>query len=387
MGALKVFIIAGEPSGDALGGALMAGLTTLYPDVEFDGIGGEQMQAQGLNSRFDMSELTLMGIAEVLPKYRHLKRRIRETAEAAVAARPDVLITIDSPDFSLRVAKQVKAVSSICTMHYVAPTVWAWRPKRAHKMARVIDHVLALFPFEPPYMEAAGMTCDFVGHPAATVPQADAQQITAFRAKHGLTDAAPLILALPGSRRGEVSRMAPVFGQALGHLAQTRPDLRVVLPAAANVADAVLAEVADWPVRPVVLDPRGVPLEAAQAEKTAAFGAADVALANSGTVQLELAASGTPLVSANDVHWLSRAIISRMMITDTYSLINHITDSRIVPEAIGYDFTLENVISAMETLLADPSKQAAALEQTMERLGRGGEDPGLRAARAVLGRL
>ncbi|WP_299150217.1 lipid-A-disaccharide synthase [uncultured Tateyamaria sp.] len=384
---MKVFIIAGEPSGDALGGALMAGLNTLYPDVEFDGIGGQQMQAQGLTSRFDMSELSLMGIAEVLPKYRDLKRRIRETAEAAVAARPDVLITIDSPDFSLRVAKQVKAVSSIRTMHYVAPTVWAWRPKRAHKMARVIDHVLALFPFEPPYMEAAGMSCDFVGHPAATVPQADAKQIAAFRAKHGLADAAPLILVLPGSRRGEVSRMAPVFGQALGHLGQSRPDLRVVLPAAANVTDVVLAEVADWPVTPIVLDPRGVPLETAQAEKTAAFGAADVALANSGTVQLELAASGTPLVSANDVHWLSRAIISRMMITDTYSLINHITDSRIVPEAIGYDFTLENVISAMETLLADPSKQAAALELTMERLGRGGEDPGLRAARAVLARL
>ena len=283
-------------------------------------------------------------------------------------------------------AKLVKAASDIRTVHYVAPTVWAWRPGRAAKMARMIDHVLALFPFEPPYMEAAGIDCDFVGHPAATVPRASAQEIAGFRARHGLEDAAPLVLVLPGSRRGEVARMGPVFGAALGRVAATRPAMRMVLPVAPSVADAVRAQVATWPVAPL-LDQTDMATEAGQAHKRAAFAAADIALATSGTVSLELAAAGTPMVSAYDFHWLSRMIIKRMAVTDTGSLINHVTDTRVVPEVLAEDFTADNVVAAVETLLADPSKQAEAMEMTMDRLGRGGEDPGLRAARAVLARL
>ncbi len=384
---MKVFIVAGEPSGDALGGALMRGLNQIAPGVGYDGIGGPLMQAQGLTSRFDMSELSVMGIAEVLPKYRHLKRRIRETAQAVIDTRPDVLITIDSPDFSLRVAKLVKAASDVRTVHYVAPTVWAWRPGRAAKMAKMIDHVLALFPFEPPYMEAAGIACDFVGHPAANAPRASAQEIADFRASHGLDDAKPLVLVLPGSRRGEVARMGPVFGAALGRIAATRPAMRMVLPVAPSVADAVRAQVATWPVAPLLLDQADMGTEQGQARKRAAFAAADIALATSGTVSLELAAAGTPMVSAYDFHWLSRMIIKRMAVTDTGSLINHVTDTRVVPEVLAEDFTADNVVAAVETLLADPSQQAEAMELTMNQLGRGGEDPGLRAARAVLARL
>jgi lipid-A-disaccharide synthase len=387
VGALRVFVVAGEPSGDALGGALLAGLSQVSPGVQFQGIGGPLMQAQGLTSLFDMSELSLMGIAEVLPKYFHLKRRIAETARAVIDARPDVLITIDSPDFCLRVAKMVKAQSDIRTVHYVAPTVWAWRPGRAKKMAHMIDHVLALFPFEPPYMEAVGMDCDFVGHPAANAPRAtDAEQV-AFRVQHGLSDANPLVLVLPGSRQGEVARMGPVFGEALGALARTRPNLRVVVPAAPAVADAVTSIVANWPVEAVVIDIRNMDMEAGQAQKRAAFGAADVALATSGTVALELAAAGTPMVSAFDLSWLSRIIISRMVTTDTGCLINLVTDTRVVPEVIGHAFNAANVQSAMEGLLADPSTQAVEMERTMDLLGRGGEDPGVRAARVVLDRL
>lgn len=387
MGALKVFVVAGEPSGDTLGGALMTGLRRLAPVASFDGVGGPMMQAQGLTSRFDMAELTVMGIAEVLPKYRHLKRRIAQTAHAVIETRPDVLITIDSPDFSLRVAKLVKAVSDIRTVHYVAPTVWAWRPERAKKMAQVIDHVLALFPFEPPYMTAAGMECDFVGHPVVAEPQATDVDIAAFRVKYGLEDAAPLVLALPGSRRGEVGRMGPVFGAALGQIATQHPGMRVVLPAAGAVADVVQDQVRGWPLQPVVLDPREMPLEAGLAEKRAAFRAADVALATSGTVALELAASETPMVSAFDLHWLSRAIISRMVTTDTGNLINLVSDTRVIPEVIGKDMTAGNVVNAMETLLADPTQQLCAMRETMQRLGRGGEDPGLRAAQAILRRM
>ncbi|MEP5632911.1 MAG: lipid-A-disaccharide synthase [Tateyamaria sp.] len=387
MGALKVFVIAGEPSGDALGAALMAGLKQLAPGVQFQGVGGLLMQGQGLESQFDMSELSLMGIAEVLPKYMHLKRRIAETARAVIDAKPDVLITIDSPDFSLRVAKLVKAESNIRTVHYVAPTVWAWRPGRAAKMAKMIDHVLALFPFEPPYMEAVGMDCDFVGHPAANAPRATAEEQAAFRAAHGLTGADPLMLVLPGSRRGEVARLGPVFGEALDALAGQHSDMQVIVPAAPSVAEAVEALMATWPVPAKMIDVRGLEIEAGLALKRTAFAAADVALATSGTVALELAAAGTPMVSAFDLHWLSRAIISRMITTDTGSLINHVTNTRVVPEVIGDAFNTKNVLAAMEGLLADTATQTDAMEQTMDLLGRGGEDPGVRAARAVLDRL
>ena len=211
---LRVFILAGEPSGDRLGGALMAGLNQLAPGVIYQGVGGPLMQAQGLSSQFPMEELSVMGIAEVLPKYFHLKRRIREVADAVLDMKPDVMITIDSPDFSLRVAKLVKEASQIRTVHYVAPSVWAWRPGRAKKMAQHIDHVLAILPFEPPYMEAEGMECDFVGHPVAMEPVATAEEIAQFRADTDLGDA-PYVVALPGSRRSEVGKLAPVFGPAL----------------------------------------------------------------------------------------------------------------------------------------------------------------------------
>lgn len=365
----------------------MAGLRALRPDVEFAGIGGPLMAAQGLQSRFDMSELSLMGIAEVLPKYFHLKRRIAQTARAVIEMKPDVLITIDSPDFCLRVAKLVKADSDIRTVHYVAPTVWAWRPGRAQKMARMIDHVLALFPFEPPYMEAAGMECDFVGHPAAGAVRASDTETSDFRTRHGLETAAPLMLVLPGSRRGEVARLGPVFGEVLGAVGTTRPDMRVVVPAAPSVADAVKALVATWPVPVTVLDMRGQDLEAGLHEKRVAFAACDVALATSGTVALELAAAGTPMVSAFDLNWISRVIIGRMLTTKRTCLINLVTDSDVVPEVIGFDFKADAVTQAMEGLLADPSTQSAAMERTMDALGRGGEDPGLRAARAVLNRM
>ena len=385
MSPLRVFILAGEPSGDKLGGALMAGLKMLRPDVEFQGIGGPQMQAEGLASRFDMSELSIMGLAEVLPKYRHLKRRIAQTADAVVAMQPDVLITIDSPDFSLRVAKLVKARSAIRTVHYVAPTVWAWRAGRAAKMARHIDQVLALLPFEPPYMQAAGMRCDFVGHPVVAEPEATPAQAQAFRDTHHLTGN-PLVLVLPGSRRSEVGRLGARFGAAVALIKAQHPDAQFVVPAAAPVADAVRQLTRDWPDTHV-LDPRNADLEAAMAEKRAAFRAADVAIAASGTVSLELAAADTPMVIAYDMNLLSRFIIARMLLVDTVTLVNLVSETRSVPEYIGKDCTPEGIAQGVSDVLADPQAQRAAMQLTMQRLGQGGEAPGLRAARAVLDAL
>lgn len=374
---MRVFLIAGELSGDKLGGALMEGLRQLCPGVEFDGVGGPLMQAQGLVSRFPMDELSVMGLAEVLPKYFHLKRRIAEMAQAVIDTKPDVLITVDSPDFCLRVAKLVKAASETRTVHYVAPSVWAWRPGRAAKMARVIDHVLALLPFEPPYMQAAGMACDFVGHPVVAEPQATEAEVAAFRAAHGLGDA-PVLLVLPGSRRGEVSRLAPVFGPALGRVMAQRPDLRPVLPAAAPVAALVRQLVADWPQQPLILDPMTPEL------KRAAFGAASVAMAASGTVALELAAAGTPMVMAYDFNWLTWQIMKRMALVDTVNLVNLVSETRAVPEWLGPDCRPEPIAATVLRLLEDPQAQQQAMALTMQRLGQGGEAPGLRAARAVL---
>ena len=383
---MRVFLVAGEPSGDRLGGALMEGLKTLDPDVEFDGVGGPLMQAQGLTIRFPMSELSVMGLVEVLPKFFHLKRRIAETAQAVLDTKPDVLITIDSPDFSLRVAKLVKASDGTRTVHYVAPSVWAWRPGRADKMAKVIDHVLALLPFEPPFMERAGMECDFVGHPVVNEPIASDQDIAAFRAAYGL-GGAPLLLALPGSRRGEVDRLAPVFGEALSRFLKDRPSMRVVVPAVAHMVDAVSEHIKSWPGTPVVVDPRKLPSDQAQAQKRAAFAAADLSLAASGTVSLELAAQATPMVIAYNLNWLTHQIAQRMVKLDTVTLVNLVSETRAVPECLLNDCRPEKIAAALAQVAENPDAQREAMTVTMERLGRGGEAPGLRAARAVLERM
>ncbi|WP_010138354.1 lipid-A-disaccharide synthase [Oceanicola sp. S124] len=385
---MRIFTIAGEPSGDNLGAAVMAGLKELTGgEITFAGVGGPAMQAEGLTSRFPMSELSVMGLAEILPKYFHLKRRIRECAEAVLADPPDVLLTIDSPDFCLRVARLVKAANpAIRTVHYVAPTVWAWRPKRATKMAEVIDHVLALFPFEPPLMQAAGMDCDFVGHPVTTQPQATPDEIRAFRAESGIGEA-PIALILPGSRAGEVTRLAPIFGPVVEKLRARHPELVFVLPAAAGVADLVEEKIRDWPVNVVVLDPRDSTPDSFAVTKRAAFAAADVALAASGTVSLELAAANTPMVIAYDMAWLTRVIMQRMLLTDTVTLVNLVSDTRVVPEFIGADCDPDRIAPALARVYEAPEAQYEAMELSMQRLGREGEPPGLRAARAILARL
>ncbi|MEL6595994.1 MAG: lipid-A-disaccharide synthase [Pseudomonadota bacterium] len=372
---MKVFVIAGEASGDKLGGAALAGLKSLVPDLEIYGVGGPLMQAQGLESLFPMDELSVMGIAEVLPKYRHLKRRIAQTAEVVLDLKPDVLLTIDSPDFCLRVARRVKAASAVRTVHYVAPTVWAWRPGRAKKMVGVVDQVLALFPFEPPYMEAVGIRCDFVGHPVVAEPVATEAEVTAFRAQHSLGEA-PVLLALPGSRRGEIGRLAGTFGVALGPVLAAHPDMRVVVPAAPGVTDLVRDAVRAWPGAPLVVD--------SAAEKRAAFKAANAALAASGTVSLELAASDTPMVIAYDMNWLSRQIIKRMLKVDTVTLVNLVSDTRVVPEFLGEACRPDAIAGSLLDVIAAPDAQLEAMSVTMQRLGQGAEAPGLRAARAIV---
>jgi lipid-A-disaccharide synthase len=374
---MRVFVTAGEASGDKLGAAFMKGFRQLCPDVEFRGIGGPLMEAEGLVSLFPMDEISIMGISEILKEYRHLKARIRETAEAVVDWRPDVLVTIDLPEFSLRVNRLVKkAAPDQRVVHYVAPTVWAWRPGRAKKMVGVVDQVLALLPFEPPYMQAVGIACDFVGHPVVMEPVATAEEAAAWKGDSG----DKVVLVLPGSRRSEVARLLPVFQEVVERIA--RPGLRFVLPAGRQVVGPVKEAVAGWKVPVEVIDPEGN-----SGEKLAAFRAADVALAASGTVSLELAANATPMVIAYDMSWLSRQIIGRMLLVDTVTLVNLVSGTRDIPEFIGKNCKPEAIAKAVLDVLEAPDRQLRAMDLTMERLGRDGEEPGLRAARAVLNGL
>lgn len=379
MGAVKrIFVVAGEASGDKLGQAVMRGLRALLPDVEFAGVGGPLMEADGLRSLFPMSELSVMGLAEVLPKYRALLRRKDETVAAALAFEPDILLTIDSPDFCKRVAKDVRAGNgAIRTVHYVAPSVWAWRPKRTEKLARFTDKVLTLLPFEPDLMRAAGMEAEFVGHPVVAEPEATAADIAAFREAHGLGDA-PLLLLLPGSRMGEVKRLSERFGVAARAVLAQQSGMRAVVV----VADAVRGFMAQhqglFPQDTLFLRPKDAD------EKRAAFAAADVALAASGTVSLELAAAKTPMVIGYDMAWLSRVIMARMLMIDTVTLVNLVSETRAVPERIGKACTAEALAAAVLEVLSKPEAQGQAMRLTMERLGNGGEDPGLRAAKALL---
>lgn len=369
---MKLTLIAGEPSGDRLGAALMAALKSLQPAVQFHGIGGPLMQAQGLISLFPMEELSIMGIAEILPKYRHLKRRIAQTANATLAESPAALITIDSPDFCLRVAKLVKSANpGLKTIHYVAPSVWAWRPGRAAKMAHYIDHVLALLPFEPPLMTAAGMTCDFIGHPVVSEP---------LGAK--TPQDSPLILTLPGSRRGEVTRLAPVIGETLTHIKAHYPNARVALPTVRGVADLVRDLSQNWPIQPQIIENAD--------EKRVAFANATVAIAASGTVSLELAANACPMVVTYKMNPLTLWLMRRAALVDTVTLVNLVAGSHTVPEFLGRACQAEMIAPAVLALMQpgpERDAQSKAMDITMDRLGRGGEAPALRAARSVLAQL
>jgi len=304
-----------------------------------------------------------------------------------IAAKPDVLITIDSPDFCLRVARLVKAASDIRTVHYVAPTVWAWRAGRAAKMAQHIDHVLALFPFEPPYMQAAGMECDFVGHPVAAEAGVAQDERDSFAAKFDLSAASSTIVVLPGSRRSEIERLSGTFCAAIENAMTT--DTQIIIPTLPHLRDRV-AEVFQ-PVlashHGVIVDGNGLSPEDAARERLVAMAVADVALAASGTVSLELAAADTPMVIAYDMNWISRQIISRMLLTDTVTLVNLVSETRVVPEFIGADCEAGAISAALKATLAAPQDQITALKTTMKRLGQGGDAPGLRAARAILARL
>jgi len=378
----RLYMIAGEPSGDRLGGALLSALRDRTA-LTVHGVGGRDMAAAGLTSLFDMADLTVMGLSEVLPRLPTILKRIRQTADDVIARRPDALITVDSPDFTLRVAKRARAtLPGLKVIHYVAPSVWAWRPGRAAKMARHVDHVLALLPFEPPFMEAAGMSCDFVGHPVAGRAPPGPEAAAAFRAARGIAPGQKALLMAPGSRKGEVRRLMADFLAAVAALRRDLPDLAVIVPLAETVEAEVRAALATLaaPVHPVAPD-------AAPAEKAAAMAAADAALCASGTITLEMAAAGTPMVAAYKASWLTAAIVRRVALVNSANLINLISGQVAVPELLQEFCTPAALMDALWPLLTDPAAakaQRATFAEVMAILGRGGPAPEMRAAESVL---
>jgi len=386
---LKVFIIAGEPSGDKLGGNLMEGMNKLTKgQISFVGVGGEMMQAAGLQSLFPMSDLTIMGLFEVIPSIPKIKRRIDQAAKAAIELRPDVLITIDSPDFCLRVGKKLRsAYPDQFSVHYVAPSVWAWRPERAAKMAKTVNHVLALLPFEPPYMERAGMSCDFVGHPAATEDRPTKAQIKTVLSDVGLTPNDEIIAILPGSRRSEIKRLMPLYKDAIERVLIERPKAQFVLPAARPILAEVQEHLTDSTLPIHVLDPTAFTPHEAEHRKRAIYAASRAALATSGTIALDLAKQRCPMVVAYKASWLTERAVKRLAKIDRANLINIVTDSYVVPEFLFDKCTAEAAAKALLTILNDEKirdAQVSALNNTMQQLGEGGDPPGMRAAKSVL---
>ena len=380
---MKLFLLAGEASGDRLGAELMRGLRQLKPNVRFRGIAGPEMQSEGLDSLFDMAELSVMGLAEVLPKYFALKRRLDQTVAEVLAWKPDVLVTIDSPDFCLRVARAVRAADpSIRTCHYVAPSVWAWRPGRAKKMAAYIDHVLALLPFEPPYMQAEGMACDFVGHPVAAQAAVTSKQIAQFQADFGLDPARRSLVVLPGSRASEIKRLLPIFCKVVAQ--PYFAEFQLIFPTLPHLEPLLRAEIDALAQDTVLVTGAGLTAADAAEQRLVAYGAATAALAASGTVSLELAAAGTPMVIAYDMGFISRMVIGAMLKIDTVTLVNLVSETRAVPEFIGKDCKAERIAPALQQILDAPDAQAQAIKTTMTRLGRGNPELPYRAARAVL---
>ena len=382
---MKIFIIAGEDSGDKLGSAIIDGLREVT-DVppKFVGIGGNGMISRGLESIFPMSELSVMGFVEIASKYKSLKKRLNQTISSILDEKPDILLTIDAPEFCFRVAKQVKLLNkNIAVAHYVAPTVWAWRSNRAKKISNFIDQILALFPFEPRYFHDVGVRCDFVGHPIVSETLADEESVTEFKKAYSLTDE-PVILCLPGSRKSEIDRLMPVFGETLEKFSNALPNARFILPSTPHVYEYSKKFLDCMPKDIIFLTPEKLGLQKYLEFKKASFKLSQLALAASGTVSLELAANDTPMVIGYDMNFLSRKIIGLMLKIDTVNLVNLVTGNRNIPECIGSNFNSEKLFLEMVRVYSNNLNQIKDFKTTMDLLGINKEPPNVRAANSLL---
>lgn len=373
-----IWLLAGETSGDELGAKLIKALRHFNPSLKFCGVGGPKMQEQGLELLFPMQDLAVMGLVEVLPKIRMLSNRLNQAVEHIKTVRPDVVVTIDSPGFSLRLLKRI-ADLSIPRVHYVAPQVWAWHESRVKKFPGLWEKLLCLLPFEKEFFSKHGLQSTFVGHPIleTEVHHGNAEQ---FRQDHQLSDKAPIVLFMPGSRRSELPKLMPVFKQTLSLLKRQLHDVTAVIPTSPLAKERVLHMVNDWPVKPIIIhDPQ---------DKYNAYAAANAALTKSGTTTLELALAKVPMAVTYRVNPVTAMIARRMIKVPYVCMLNLLANDQIVPELLQEDCHPEKLSAMLMGLLTDPKKAKAqqdAFIQIMHQLsGPNGELPSHVAAKEIL---
>jgi lipid-A-disaccharide synthase len=379
--ARKIFLIATEESGDRLGAHLMKVIRQrLGGAVKFEGVGGLAMAREGLKSLFPIEELSIIGFSAVVKQLPKVLRLIRQTVAAVVRGRPDMLVIIDSPDFTHRVARRVRARdSTIPIVDYVSPSVWAWRPGRARAMRAYVDHVLALLPFEPEeYRRLRGPPCSYVGHPLTEQlgllrPGAEEQE-----RRKGMP---PVLLVLPGSRRGEIRHHMAVFGAALDKLHEGK-EFELILPTMPHLLEEVREGAGSWKVTPRIV--------VGEQEKRAAFRIAAAALAKSGTVTLELALARVPMVTAYRTGALEAWIVRRTIIVTSVILANLVIGENVVPEFLQEDCTADKLASALAEVLSDSPmrrRQIEAFARIDGIMSTGSQPPSVRAADIVLAML
>ena len=373
----RVAIVVGEESGDRLGADLIAAIRKLDPDTEFLGVAGERMREHGVDSLFPMSDVAVMGISAVVGRLPVILKRIRQTVQALVLARPDILVIVDSPGFTHSVARRVsRRLPDLPVVNYVSPSVWAWKSWRAKQMSGFIDHVLALLPFEPEvHRRLGGPPCTYVGHPLI-------EKLSLLRgnedARTNIGDP-PVLVVLPGSRRSEIDRLMAPFGEAVARIGEVFPDMQVVLPAVSHLLGDIERKVRSWPVKPEIVT--------GDVEKFAAFRRADVALAASGTVTLELALAQVPMVVAYRVEWIGRKL-KRFLKVPSIVLANLIIEENVVPEFLDEcsdPRTLADHVIALMRPGPEREKQLSGFRLLDEKMAlAGGIAPSERAARIVL---
>ncbi|MFT8943079.1 MAG: lipid-A-disaccharide synthase [Acetobacter pasteurianus] len=373
-----VWILAGEASGDVLGARLMHALRARVPDMRFAGVGGVRMQEEGLVSLFPMRDLAVMGLVEVLPRVRQLSARLDEAAQDIAAQKPDLVITIDSPGFALRLLKKISGLG-IARVHYVAPQVWAWRQKRVKEFPGLWEELLCLLPFEEKFFGKHGLKTRFVGHPVLQSGAKDGDAAR-FRARHGLPDSAKILVLMPGSRRSEAPRLLPVFGQMLRLLKTSMPDVVPVVPVSPVVASVVERATQDWPIKPVIVTDIH--------DKHDAFAAAGAALTKSGTSTLELALAGVPMAVTYRVNPITAFFARRLIKVPFVAMVNLLAGRAVVPELLQEQCRAD-VLAREVQILFENTDVAQAQKQAFATVLHGlegpqGQLPADAAAEAVL---